>query len=462
MKQILLLVSIVFISFNVFSRDNEPDKRLIDQYRSQFHFSTDTNRLGNPISMALIDTVYHIYYQYNPKSMSNGFVNWGHATSSDLVNWTEQPVAIKQPETADSMLNSPWWGSVVPVENGLKAWVNFWGNGIYCMNSSDGFNWSERVKTTGTDSLSQCEPFVFRHRQTGKWLMFAYGRISKTIYIMTSSDGLDWKKLSTFHYNYGFPQFFELPVDRKTDDTRWVLLTEKGTYIVSTFDGENVKVSSTVKQLNYGVNIGASVVFNDQKNDRLLMVSSLKNDPQADSLINGQLSVINEISLHQNESGIDLQVKPIANYSLLKEKIKRFEAKKIYPGINNNILKGIKSNQLSIKGVIDILTCDQFGFILRSNRDLEGTEINFNIKKNKLNLLGTNFDYTPVNNKIEFEILIDRAAIEVYIDGGKYVVSNSVVISPENLRHGLYTMGGEILIDWLEVSELKSVWEPEK
>ncbi|MFX3616798.1 MAG: GH32 C-terminal domain-containing protein [Sporolactobacillus sp.] len=74
--------------------------------RDQFHFSTQQNWINDPNGLIKIHGVYNMYYQYNPFGNQWGNMAWGHATSTDLVHWKEQPVAI--PESDDN------------------AWVDFW------------------------------------------------------------------------------------------------------------------------------------------------------------------------------------------------------------------------------------------------------------------------------------------------------------------------------------------------
>src|ERR1035437_10502226 len=48
-----------------------------EKYRPQFHFSANTGWLGDPDGLVRYNNKYHLFW-------------WGHATSSDLVYWTEK------------------------------------------------------------------------------------------------------------------------------------------------------------------------------------------------------------------------------------------------------------------------------------------------------------------------------------------------------------------------------------
>lgn len=72
-----------------------------EQYRPQIHFTPAKNWINDPNGMVYVDGVYHLYYQYNPQGNSWGNMSWGHATSTDLVHWTEQGVAMVRNEWGD-------------------------------------------------------------------------------------------------------------------------------------------------------------------------------------------------------------------------------------------------------------------------------------------------------------------------------------------------------------------------
>jgi len=459
MKQTFFAIIFLLASECVFSQVEEKVVRFNETYRPQFHFSPEENRMGSPISVLQVDSVYHLFYQWNPHNLQQGYVNWGHATSSDLLKWKHEGISMKQPEgETDSMKLSPWWGSVVQKGNEKFAWIDRWGEGIFRYSDFKDGQWINSEKTTGTEDFKHSEPFVFWHEKTNHWVMVAFNRADSSIHILNSPEGLNWKETSSFNFKQGFASMVELPVDRKTDDTRWLFLTESGNYMLGKFDGEKFELLSPLRKFDFGRLVGGSVCFADKNKNRTLLLSEIKSDQHPDLPSNGQLSFPTELFLHDYSTGVELQRRPIKEIENLYIKTQEWIGRKIYPGLNNNILGGIKGESLLIKGIIDLKNCDQFGFILRCDKNMSGTEINYSVSRKQMSLLGNSFDYKPENNKVEFEILVDRSSVELFIDGGRYVISSTFVPDMKSLKYLLYTIGGEIMVDQMEVHHLKSVW----
>ncbi|MDR7626033.1 MucBP domain-containing protein (plasmid) [Lacticaseibacillus paracasei subsp. tolerans] len=67
-----------------------------EQYRNQFHYSSNKNWINDPNGLFYDSStgLYNLYYQYNPKGNQWGNMSWGHAVSKDLINWKQEDVAI--------------------------------------------------------------------------------------------------------------------------------------------------------------------------------------------------------------------------------------------------------------------------------------------------------------------------------------------------------------------------------
>ena len=72
-----------------------------EQYRPAIHYTPKHNWMNDPNGMVYHKGVYHLYYQHNPSGNTWGNMSWGHATSTDLVHWKEQPLAIPTDDQQD-------------------------------------------------------------------------------------------------------------------------------------------------------------------------------------------------------------------------------------------------------------------------------------------------------------------------------------------------------------------------
>ena len=64
--------------------------------RPQVHFSPKEHWMNDPNGLVYFEGEYHLFYQYNGRSMVAEHVGWGHAVSKDLLHWEELGVAIPE------------------------------------------------------------------------------------------------------------------------------------------------------------------------------------------------------------------------------------------------------------------------------------------------------------------------------------------------------------------------------
>lgn len=216
-------------------------------WRPRYHYTPSRNWMNDPNGLFYLDGIHHLYYQYNPRGMQWGNMSWGHATSRDLVNWTEHEVAIEA--TSERMAFS---GTVVVDHENLSGFadVDFSTPPIlafytafstatsiqsqhlaYSLDGGYHFTDYPGNPVLNIQSTEFRDPKVFWHETSGRWVMLVAAAIQQQVLIYSSRNLKDWMKVSTFGpcgsadgNIWEVPDLFELPVDGDASDKRWVLV----------------------------------------------------------------------------------------------------------------------------------------------------------------------------------------------------------------------------------------------
>ncbi|HEY3547700.1 MAG TPA: glycoside hydrolase family 32 protein [Propionicimonas sp.] len=78
--------------------------------RPRIHFTPRSGWINDPLGLTFHDGRYHLFFQFAPGTTTwSPLAHWGHATSSDALDWTEGPVALAPGEGDDGV----WSGSLV-------------------------------------------------------------------------------------------------------------------------------------------------------------------------------------------------------------------------------------------------------------------------------------------------------------------------------------------------------------
>ena len=88
------------------------DTTNIEKFRPSYHHTPAYGWMNDPNGMFYKDGVYHLYFQYNPYGSMWGNMHWGHSTSTDLVNWKNEGVAIA-PDAIGTIAKALWWHSIL-------------------------------------------------------------------------------------------------------------------------------------------------------------------------------------------------------------------------------------------------------------------------------------------------------------------------------------------------------------
>ncbi|MCH7374416.1 sucrose-6-phosphate hydrolase [Aeromonas sp. MR19] len=91
-------------------------KAAADPHRPRWHLAAPVGLLNDPNGFIEHDGRYHLFYQWNPLGCSHSNKGWGHVTSTDLLHWQHEPVALLPTEVYES--HGCYSGSAVSDEQG--------------------------------------------------------------------------------------------------------------------------------------------------------------------------------------------------------------------------------------------------------------------------------------------------------------------------------------------------------
>ncbi|QLD11617.1 glycoside hydrolase family 32 protein [Microbacterium oleivorans] len=94
--------------------DTDPDRSRYgaDPYRPIAHVTAAQGWMNEPHAAIQIGGVHHIFWQHNPTGPYWGDIAWGHAVSTDLAHWRDEPMALAPADTTVAP-HGIWSGSSV-------------------------------------------------------------------------------------------------------------------------------------------------------------------------------------------------------------------------------------------------------------------------------------------------------------------------------------------------------------
>ncbi|KAK9452499.1 glycosyl hydrolase [Dipodascopsis uninucleata] len=262
----------VFATFAFFAASLAAAKEKYNEiYRPQFHYSPQKNWMNDPNGLLYHKGVYHLFYQYNYDGITWGNMSWDHATSSDLIHWTEKPIAMKaEHDSSGALTEMIYSGSAVSDASrtsgfGTKNKPPLESQSI-AYSTDEGITWTQfsgnPVTLTPPEQYADQyenfrDPFVFWHEESSKWVMVASLANLHKLLIYVSKDLKNWENVSEFGPvnavggQWECPGLFPLLVDGKKGHEKWVVmiginpggpavpdrLGSATQYVVGTFNG---------------------------------------------------------------------------------------------------------------------------------------------------------------------------------------------------------------------------------
>lgn len=479
-------------------------------YRPQFHFSPPTGWMNDPNGLVYHNGVYHLFYQYYPDDIIWGPMHWGHATSTDLLYWKHQGIKLFPDEhgyifSGSAVVdhhNTSGLGSVESpplvavftyhdAKGANEGQLDYQTQGIAFSNDNGG-TWTKYegnpvLENPGLKDFR--DPKVRWHEPSGTWIMSL--AVGDHISFYGSTNLIQWSKLSEFGKDKGAhggvwecPDLFPMTVEG-TGEIKWVLLVSinaggpnGGTatqYFTGSFDGISFVPDDTkIRWIDSGADNYAGVTFDNVPGNRKVFIGWMSNWAYAQQTPTlpwrSAMTLPREITLVKGGDGYYLRNLPVRAFEQLRSSLhtpEQIEVNGEYTlapmhldqaeiqfktGLNKDFSVKLSNEE----GEMLVLTVDPSKELLSIDRRQSG-KVEFNKDfANRIHIL----PYEVTDSLSEVRIIMDRSSCEVFIDSGRYVMTEQVFPNRPYDRLS-FTSNKNITINSFHIYHLKSIWKNE-
>jgi sucrose-6-phosphate hydrolase SacC (GH32 family) len=267
----------------------------------------------------------------------------------------------------------------------------------------------------------------------------------------TSKDLKSWEFQSKIKCFHECPELFELPVDGNENNKKWILYGGSGEYLIGRFDGKKFTTEAGPIQFHYGNCFYASQTFNNippEDGRRIQIAWGRVAMPKMP--FNQMMLFPVTLTLRTTEEEPRIFAEPIREVSTLHGSKQRWKNQILKP--KDNPLSDLSGELWHIRAVLKMGNARETGFIIRE------TPVIYNIQKQELSCCKKTAPLKSVDGRIRLELLVDRTSIEIFGNNGRMYMPNGVILADKSKSLEIFTKGGNIEIESLEIIELDSAW----
>jgi fructan beta-fructosidase len=496
----MLIIVLLYIKAISFAQEKQV-VAYTEKYRPQFHFSPPKNWINDPNGLVFFDGEYHLFYQYNPFGNVWGHMTWGHAVSTNLVNWTNLPPAI--PEENGIMIFS---GTVVVDKENSSGFAGKTGKipmvAIYTghqegLNQSQhlafsldkGRTWTKYDKNPILDLGKKDfrDPKVFWYAPDKKWVMVVALPLEKKVQFYRSQNLKDWTYMSDFGPAgdttgiWECPDLFRVPVQHSRNEYKWVLMHSPAPYMqyfVGEFNGTSFKNENPAGEIlrpDYGPDYYAAIVYNNlPEGASPVSIRWLNNWTYANEIPvspwKGSMSIPRNIQVKKTGRSWNMVQSPVALLEKQRSAPLAFEKGPIN---KSRTLQGI-GNAWELDMELTVPKTGKTGLRI-GEKNKPVCEIYYDAATRSLYVdrgPGNAFHLTafeklhqfhvPINlidHKLSMRVFFDNSIMEVFINGGERVMTAQLFPEQNIPVTELFSEGTGARINKLSAWKIKSVWQ---
>jgi fructan beta-fructosidase len=466
-----------------------------EPHRPQIHFSPEAHWMNDPNGMVYANGTYHLFYQYYPGATVWGPMHWGHATSSDMISWKNEPVAL-YPDSLGYIFSG---SAVLDVNNtsgfgkngkaplvaifthhdpkGEKAGTSTYQTQSIAYSLDDAKTWTKYsgnpvLKNPGIKDFR--DPKVNWYEAGKKWIMTLATLDRITFY--SSTNLKDWKKESEFGKTLGAhggvwecPDLF--PLKHNGEDI-WVLIVNinpggpnKGSatqYFTGKFDGNTFTTDQKgTKWLDYGPDEYAGITWGNT-GDRKVFYGWMSNWQYANLVPTEKwrsaMTIPRELKIEKIGNDYLVASVPVKELRRIESTVTKsyFSNLEFSAGPSKLSFTADKIESFSVTLANDagehvIIGYDKASnnyFIDRSKSGKVSFEKGFAARH-----VAPRFATTPA---MDLTLVIDDASVELFADNGLTVMTE--IFFPNKPYSKLVFKGDALKVKAVNYSKLKSIW----
>jgi sucrose-6-phosphate hydrolase SacC (GH32 family) len=434
--------------------------------RPQFHFTQRRGWNNDPNGMVYYQGTYHLFFQHNPYGWEWDNMHWGHATSRDLVHWTEQPEAL-YPDALGMIYSGSAavdWGNTSGFGRGgqppiVLVYTSAGNRFSQCLaySADGGETFAKYAKNPVIPQITDGnrDPRVFWYEPAKHWVMVLWVERNghNTIQFFASPDLKNWKPTGMVNDFFECPDFFELPVAGNPANKKWVLTAASSDYELGSFDGETftpetAKLAGVQSQAFY-----AAQTFNDlpAADGRRIQIGWLR-APSPGMPFNQCMSVPLDLELASTPDGVRLTRLPVDELMQLRDQTNDLGAFSLKPG-DSNALSGVSGELIELRAEFEPSQAGEVVF------NICGASISYDAERQELSVNGHRAPALLRAAKQRLIIFVDRTTIEVFASDGLTYVPLPFLPKADDRSLGVQVRKGTAAFQSLRVYHLKSMWE---
>lgn len=471
-----------------------------EKFRPVYHHTPTYGWMNDPNGMFYKDGVYHLYFQHNPYGSTWGNMTWGHSTTTDLVNWNYEGLAIK-PDAWGAVFSG---SAVVDYDNtagfGKNAVVAFytsaksspWGDTqsqsmAYSLDNGKTFVKYAYNPVVTSSKRDFRDPKVFWYAPDKHWVMILAGGQEMDIY--SSKNLKDWKYESSFGTKQGAhggvwecPDLVELPVEN-TKEKKWVLICNinpggpfggnAAQYFVGTFDGKKfVNESPTqTKWMDWGKDHYATVTFSNVPGRRCIALGWMSNWQYQNVLptlqYRGSNTIARDLTLYKQNGELLLRCAPSPEIEKARKEKVNIQSFKVSSSYDLAALLENNEGAYEIDMTINNAGASKIMLSLLNNKG-EKVDMYYDVMRKQFVMdrsesgkVDFSVDFPAVTvapvsdtDAIHLRLFVDRTSIEAFGEDGKFVMTNQVFPSEAYNRMLFTSVGGKFTVKSMTVYKL--------